>query len=445
MTSARLTARRSLRVPRIASCAARVARLLLVLSLLASRALPAQSRADRRTPERRTPESSIGRCVDPKAIEMPARLGDGTTLYVEQETVVPQSDGRVLVAGEPVFQWRQTSAGAELVAQDSLIGMVITPPSTVRAVISPLPGRSLASMRSVALPDGWWLVTFAEVVPVQLPKHPKVLAVWAGETDGMNWRAVERLPSVPDSLYISTYSPSALASRDGRVLLALQSVRDDQPRVVLYSRGAEGWSAKSIFVGRRAYVAATVTESHELLAVVRNDSTEREDVNSLFLYARPRGDTTWTEKVRLVRGFRSPVYDPLFDAHDAGVLLTWRVTSQDARETTAWSAELSPLGDTIGPIRQFASDARLVYHAPRGNRGVWVTTNDERPLDRFQLIEHDARSIPTAVSESSTPYGGVLGAALTMDFLVVVASRRGASPDEPAVISLIRSFPWRCH
>jgi hypothetical protein len=178
--------------------------------------------------------------------------------------------------------------------------------------------------------------------------------------------------------------------------------------------------------------------------VVRNDSTEREDDNSLFLFSRPRGDTTWSKITRLVLGFRTPVYDPRFDVRSDGLLLTWRTRTQDASEETAWSALLDANGDTISSPRRVATDAGLVYHAPRGNRGVWVVTNRRRPLDRTQVIEHDASSAPVAVIEEATKYGGVLGAAITGKHVVIIASRRGESPDEPAVVSLIRSYPWRC-
>ena len=74
-----------------------------------------------------------------------------------------------------------------------------------------------------------------------------------------------------------------------------------------------------------------------------------------------------------------------------------------------------------------------------------MTTDFKRPLDRFQLIVHDARGEPIAAYKRTTRFGGMLGPAITGNFFVVVASKRGKSPNDPAVISLIRTFPWRCH
>ena len=46
-------------------------------------------------------------CLDTAATIVPARLDDQHLIYVEQETVVANRDGRVLVAGAPVYVWRQ--------------------------------------------------------------------------------------------------------------------------------------------------------------------------------------------------------------------------------------------------------------------------------------------------------------------------------------------------
>jgi len=145
-----------------------------------------------------------------------------------------------------------------------------------------------------------------------------------------------------------------------------------------------------------------------------------------------------------VRGSHTPVFDPQFDPMSDGLLLTWRATTERGGQETAWSVRLGATGIPLSPIRRMANEASLVYHATRGDRGVWVMTNTRRPFDHVQLIEHDKSATPIAKSETTTEYGGVLGASIGGGFLVVVASQRGASPDDPAVISLIRSYPWRC-
>ena len=144
-----------------------------------------------------------------------------------------QTDGRVLVAGNPVFVWRDRGNGFDLLARDSLFGMVIDSGAVVRGIPSPLPGRHLDAVRAAAMPDGWWLVVFAEVVPSEPSAIPPVIAMWTGETDGKNWRGLRTLPLIADSLNVPYMSP--LAWRDGRARIVVPFQRDHQRGVVLYS------------------------------------------------------------------------------------------------------------------------------------------------------------------------------------------------------------------
>lgn len=409
----------------------------IMLSFFAAGALAAQPRTERSATRVRAAS-----CLATSPRITDARLDDRHSIYVEQETASAHRDGRVLVAGEPVFVWAQRGERHELLEQDSLIGMVISPPSTVRALVSPLRGRSIGAMRSAALADGWWLVTFAEVVPASVPQRPKVLAMWSGETDGTTWRGVERLPLVPDSLDLRQLGQ--LSSRGGRAHLLVQSWSEGAPRVVLYSREDGLWSASSLQVGHRAYAAVATTTTHLVLAVVRPDTTEREDVNSLFVSSRRFGDSAWSPPVRVVRGFRSPVRDPLLTDRADGVLLSWRVESHDRRKQTAGYVNLGTRGELLGSPGHVASDAGRLVHASGGDRGVWSVMQNDGLMRRLQLVEHDVMSTPTAAVVSATTYGGGIAAALTSDYLVLIASRPGRSTADAAVVSSIRTYTWRC-
>ena len=77
-------------------------------------------------------------CFDTAATITPARLDERHLVYVEQETVVPNRGGRILVAGAPVYVWRNAGNRYDLLGLDSLFGMIIEPSSSfVRAVLSP--------------------------------------------------------------------------------------------------------------------------------------------------------------------------------------------------------------------------------------------------------------------------------------------------------------------
>jgi hypothetical protein len=298
--------------------------------------------------------------------------------------------------------------------------------------------------------DGWWLVTFAEVVPAKPPKDPLILAMWSGETDGARWRAVERLPAVPDSM--EAWSVSALHWRDGRAMLAvparLLGPRRSDNRVVLYERRAGRWVASSRDFGMRSYVAVGATPTHEILAVVRPDTTALPDRNSLFLYARRHGDSVWAPRPRLVRGGDDrPTRDPVLVPDRDGLLLSWRVSDRRRRTEEAWFTRLDPNGDpAFAPVR-LGDEARLLYSTVRDGHGAWAVMG---PLpgagtEMLKLFEYDGSPQPSTIRISPSPYHGLLGLALTPRHLMLIGARMTRDERiDPPVSTILHAFPWRC-
>jgi hypothetical protein len=410
---------------------ARRAAAALALTLLVASAARAQSSDSAATPSR---------CLDSAAVTVPAMLDRDHPVYVEQETVVAGDDGRVLVAGNPVFVWQRSAAGYDLLSHDSLFGIVIDTAAThVSGIPSPLPGRSLTGVRAAALRDGWWLVTFAEVVPVDMPKHPAVLAMWAGETDGARWRGVVKLPAVPDSL--DSMNMARLDLRDGRVRLAVLGRRGDRRHVVVYSRDEGRWRAVSHDAGLVNYVAITSTATRDLLAVVRPDTTEvTVDRNSLFLYAKGHADTIWSLQRRVARGARTPVHDPLFVADDERPMLFWRTRAEDG-STDGWMAPVELR--SAQPPTHFASGVWTLDASVRG-RGAVLAVGDASSNRTLQLFELHLPDRLIRVSTRKTSSRGLLGVALTQSRAIAVLSQPGNLPREPAVISLLSTHAWRC-
>jgi len=381
-------------------------------------------------------------CFDTAATITPARLDERHLVYVEQETVVPNRGGRILVAGAPVYVWRNAGNRYDLLGLDSLFGMIIEPSSSfVRAVPSPLPGRVLKGMRAAALPDGWWLVTFAEVDSIQTPRRPKVLAMWAGETDGSSWRAVEKLPAVSDTLDPLRFS--ALAVRDGRVRLAAVAPLDWRRRVIVFSRDSSHWTVRAHDLGVSMFVAVAVLPSSDLLAVARPDTTLRADYTSLFLYTKAARDTLWTEHARLWRGGNDPVHQPLFAGEASAPLLVWS-TGPMFRSTNARVLSLASITDsTAVPISMPAYASDLVA-ASRGGAGVIATYDRAGPTRDIRVFEyHEPLSVRPVLSKP-TEYRGLFAVALTRDRVVLLASKAGQPPRDPAVISILETYAWRC-
>jgi len=394
----------------------------------------------------RTPVSAIappdGRCLDTAATIIPARLDDTHLIYVEQETVVANRDGRILVAGAPVFVWRNAGDHYELLGLDSLFGMVIeTTSKLVRPVPSPLPGRDLKGMRAAALSDGWWLVTFAEVFSVQTPKRPNVIAMWVGETDGTSWRALEKLPVVSDTLDPLRFS--ALAMRDGRVRLAAPVHRDWRRPVVLYSRDDGRWRVRTDDVGLSEYAAVGLTATLDLLAVVRPDTTLHEDHNSLFLYTKPPNDTEWMSHPRVWRGGANSVHGPMFVHDAASPVLVW-VTGPMFRATSAWALSLTAISDTARapiPLPAYVSN---MMTSSLGDGSIIATFDRGGPTRELRVFEYHEPLRIRLVLSKATEYRGLMGVALTPDRVVLVASKSAVPPRDPAVISMIETHAWRC-
>jgi hypothetical protein len=381
-----------------------------------------------------------GLCLDSAATTTPARLDSLHLAYVEQETVVVGSDDRILVAGNPVFVWRRAVSGWDLLARDSLFGIVIdSGRTTVHAIPTPLPGRTLDGIRAVALPGGWWLVVFADVVPTSTGIHPPVVSMWAGETDGAHWRRVERLPAVRDSLDVT--SVSRLDLREGRALFAVKTKRDRHRRVVVFARDGGRWAATDHAFGTADYVTVGSTRSHDLLAVVRLDTTERSDANSLFLYAKAPAETAWRQVTRVSRGLGAPVHDPQLVPDDEEPLLVWR-TEDAAGRTEGWMIPASGRGPTRSPMH-FGSGIRVVESSARGRSAVIATTDLLKP-STAQLFEVHRPERIARVSSRVTSFAGLTSVALTRDRAVVIQSQPGSSSRDPAVISLLETHAWRC-
>jgi hypothetical protein len=360
---------------------------------------------------------------------------------VEQQTVAVGSDDRILVAGNPVFVWAEKTSGYELLALDSLIGIVIDSGSTkVHGVPNPLPGRTLAGMRAIALRAGWWLVTFAEVDSIHVRRSPKVLAMWAGETDGAHWRSLERLPAVTDTL--ESANMSRLDLRDGRVQLAVLANQGRGRRVVLYSRDAGRWTAVRNFFGSADYVDLTSTERYDLLAVVRADTLERRDHNSLFLYAKGRADTAWTLRYRVWRGFVTPAHEPQFLPDDEAPSLVWYTIDAPGGEE-GWVVAAGAERDDAPPARHFASQVRQFQSSARDGVAV-VSTTDRATPRTVQLFEIHGSDRIARVSRRETRSPGLTSVGLTRDRAVVIESKAASAPGDPAVISRLESHAWRC-
>ncbi|MDF2774838.1 MAG: hypothetical protein K0S86_4338 [Geminicoccaceae bacterium] len=414
-------------------------RVVIALCVAAVVALAPALRLSAQSNDSLVPKAAPFRCLDTSATIAPARLDARHLIYVEQQTVVGQKDGRVLVAGNPVFVWRDRGNGFDLLARDSLLGMVVDTGALVRGIPSPLPGRRLDAVRAAAMADGWWLVAFAEVVPPEGSATPAVIAMWTGETDGTNWRGLRQLPLIADSL--NAPFTSQLAWRDGRARLVVPFQRDHNRGVVLYSLNESRWSATKHDVGPLSYAAVTLSPTHDIMAVVRPAMDTLVDINSLFLYAKPPSDTSWSTVTRVLRAGLDPVRDPLFST-DGGVL-TWRRLRPAIGGREAWFTMVNSRGDSVGTLNHIARDAEELKMSRTGDAVMWAIYDRKWPDPTLQLFERSGADEVTRYARI-TRYRGLLGLAIARNRAVVVGSLAAESPRDPAVVSIIETHTWRC-
>jgi hypothetical protein len=382
------------------------------------------------------------KCLDTASQVRPARLDDTHLIFVEQQTVVAQPDGRILVAGNPIWVWTDRGTGYDMLANDSLFGMVVDTTAIVHAIPSPMRGHVLDGMRAAALPDGWWMVTFADVIPAEPPKRPTVLAMWVGETDGAHWRALRKLPVVTDSLDVT--QSSALVWRNGRARLAMPFVRDHLRRIVLFSLDGGSWSAsiQDFGLASVAAVALHLTETRDVIAVVMPFLDTVPDMNSLFLYTKAPREARWTGKRAIVRAGQEPVLDPLFTDF-ATPVLSWRKSRNAQRDWDAWISTYDERRDSIAPPVRLTTGAIEIAPASHGDRLAWAISDRAWPGPAVQLLESD-KSVRGARLFRDTRYRGLLGLAITRGRVVLIAAQSAATPREPGVVSMIETHTWRC-
>ena len=191
------------------------------------------------------------------------------------------------------------------------------------------------------------------------------------------------------------------------------------------------------------FVAVAVLPSSDLLAVARPDTTLRADHTSLFLYTKAARDTLWTEHARLWRGGNDPVHQPLFAGEASAPLLVWS-TGPMFRSTNARVLSLASITDsTAVPISMPAYASDLVA-ASRGGAGVIATYDRAGPTRDIRVFEyHEPLSVRPVLSKP-TEYRGLFAVALTRDRVVLIASKAGQIPRDPAVISILETYAWRC-
>ena len=92
-------------------------------------------------------------------------------------------------------------------------------------------------------------------------------------------------------------------------------------------------------------------------------------------------------------------------------------------------------------MRAYVSD---LVASSLGDAGVIATYDRGGPTRDIRVFEYHEPLRVSLVLSKPSEYRGLFGAALTPDRLVLIASKAGQPPRDPAVISMLETYAWRC-
>lgn len=233
---------------------------------------------------------------------------DGRGVYVEPQTLSISTTNRVLILGNPTFQWVARGAGDSPMFDSLAAGVVVEPDGGVTLVPHPAPG-TIDGYRAIRWGDEW-AVLFATVDARDYHEHDDVLAFWFGITDGRSWHDIRRMPAPPGTTH--AYRVSQLARSGERVAFVVPNERMFPGVVWRYDRDERGrWDLTPLAAVDPGYASLDRgTAFTRKLAVVEPDAAPGEvDVSSLMLY---RHDSTGAiaSRLRYRHGLDGPIYEP---------------------------------------------------------------------------------------------------------------------------------------
>jgi hypothetical protein len=114
------------------------------------------------------------------------------------------------------------------------------------------------------------------------------------------------------------------------------------------------------------------------------------------------------------------------------------------RARAAWALSLATIPESTPepiPLITYASD---LMAASLGDAGVIATYDRGGATRDIRVYEYHEPLTVSLVLSKPSEYRGLFGAALTRDRVVLVASRAAQPPRDPAVISVLETYAWRC-
>jgi hypothetical protein len=380
-------------------------------------------------------------------------LDRGRPIYVEPISFAIGKHS-YLLAGEPLYIWKARAPGepANLDSSEALLGIIDSQDSIIHGLLRPpVPGskgKRIADVRFAADANG-----YAAVFAVTEPRtsggtEPPLLSYWFGRHDGLAWHSLQRLP-LPAGGTLITESASQLIRKGWTFLLAAIISTPRGHDVAVYTVTIGDVGLEILPVRSAAYVAlglapsASGTNGDPVMYVVRPDSTQTADANSVSAFTRVAGK--WQHQGFVIRGGRRPVHQPMITMTPKATILSWLRHDEVLRTRSALAARILPearLGPTV-MLADSVTDA-VSMHAAAAPRWVVSRVADSRPT--LALVEWDGDAQPVIRDAIVNPYAGpVLAYAVGSPGIgVVVGPLMGQPPREEVVVSAAIEFVSRC-
>ena len=369
--------------------------------------------------------------------------------YVVEPQAVASNGREVFVAGSPSIELSSIGDSWRMAEPDTVFGAIVAPGKPAQIVPSPAGvSDTVDGATAVAHPDGSWSVIFMETdSAVFLGREAGVRHIRYGRYGPSGWGPLETLP-FPSGFERPHYylaGPPILAG-DSLVWAVTVNAKEGFTRGLLFVRFQGRWSVEVIPTSTVVYaVPGWLPTTGLLLAVIRPDSTEESDANSLFIFARR---PVWKQIQRVMRGNLTLAHHPRWVATRAGLTLGWRVIPRVgpmAAITGAVDASgiVTPR-DTITGIRSLSAS----FTSTGGSAGTWLTRHAAESGDSIRITRVDGRGRSRSAAFALPEHVELTRLALitgrTRDELLMFGHRKASSPGEPGVASIFVHARLRC-
>ena len=368
------------------------------------------------------------------------RLRDSRAIYVEPMAYVTRGSERLL-AGYPVYTWtRAHGDSARLDRTAAYVGLLIGD-SAVSPLPSPMPDAIVTDIRLRADTGRWFHAVFARAAAPDKQGHdPRILSYWYGRTDGVTWDAIEPLPMPAMERLVSREASELVAPR-GALMLAVPFGDDGRRDVAIYVREQGQWRMEILSTHSVAYVAIATGDT-PLLYVVRPDTTNMPDMNSLSLFTRDSAG--WRDHGVLVRGARSPIHHLETHERSGAWTLSWFTRDVVSHVRTVQAARLARDG-TLAE-RAIVAEGVIDVWPMRSHSGPtrWAIATHAGDRQLLSLVEW-GKGLPVVRDVVANPFEGQLLTYEGSDGAVAVGPVLDRVPGAESLVSGTLRFELRCN